>query len=170
MTKKIYWKDFLPILKESLEEYKELMNDCENDKYKIYYLPHEVIYNGWGDYYGHERKNRKAYWAKGYELMNIDTITYEELRYYLNNRLYRKDYLEMIPFLKRIYLYKKEEYDKETPFVKLLMKKTGIDDEKRVREALTWWKIKNKWKRWLETDDAKAYRMLCRKLCGGGEV
>jgi hypothetical protein len=54
--------------------------------------------------------------------------------------------------------------NEETPFVKLVMGKTGCDDEKRVRGLLTWWKIKNKWKRSLSVDDAKAYRMICRKL------
>lgn len=82
--------------------------------------------------------------------------------------MYRASYLEVIGFMKRVYMFKKREYNEETPFVKLVMEKTGCDDEKKVRELLTWWKIKNKWKRCLRIDDAKAYRMISHKIYKGG--
>jgi hypothetical protein len=122
------------------------------------------VYEGWTDYSGHTRKNRKGYWAAPGELINVDKVTIEEIRYYLNNRLYRSSYLDVIGFMKRVYMFKMREYNEETPFVKLVMGKTGCNDEKKVRELLTWWKIKNKWKRSLDADNAKAYRMICRKL------
>jgi hypothetical protein len=164
--KKPFGKDFFENIEKRRREIEKDLYSARGNKYKIYYQLNDVVYNGWGDVYGHDRKNRKGYWASASELINIDTVTYEEIRYYLNNRLHRKDYIELIPFMKRVYLYKKQEYEKETPFVKLIMGKSGIADESVVREAITWWKIKNKWKRWVETDDAKAYRMIMRKLTG----
>jgi hypothetical protein len=149
------------------ESVRRMENDLKShsgDKYKIYYRRYDTVYEGWTDYHGHERKNRIGYWAAPGEIINVDAVTIEEIRYYLNNRLYRKQYLEVMGFMKRVYMFKKREYAEETPFVKLVMDKSGCDDEKKVRELLTWWKIKNKWKRSLGVDDAKAYRMICRKL------
>jgi hypothetical protein len=162
----VFNKKFFDTLRKEPEKFKERLESHADDEYKIYYELNDTVYNGWGDWRGHDRVNRKGYWATIGELLNIDTVTYEEIRYYLNNRLYRESYLQIMPFLKRVYLYKKQEYDEETPFVKLVMGKSGITDEKTVRDALTWWKIKNKWKRWHKTDDAKAYRMIMKKLAG----
>ena len=32
------------------------------------------------------------------------------------------------------------------------------------KESMRWWKIKNKWKRGLKKDDAKAFRMIGARL------
>jgi len=37
-------------------------------------------------------------------------------------------------------------------------------DEKSVWEAVEWWKYKNKWKRPIEQNDAKALRMIEKRL------
>lgn len=34
----------------------------------------------------------------------------------------------------------------------------------KIRKAVTWWKLKNKWKRAVTKDEAKAVRMILRKL------
>jgi hypothetical protein len=156
------------VFAENVKRMENNLKSHSGDEYKIYYRNYDTVYNGWADYYGHERKNRIGYWAAPGEIINVDTVTMEEIRYYLNNRLYRKQYLKLIGFMKRVYMFKKREYAEETPFVKLVMGKTGCSDEKKVRELLTWWKIKNKWKRSLNIDDAKAYRMICRKLVNTG--
>jgi hypothetical protein len=152
------------VFKKELMRLKKEVESNENDEYKIYYKLNDTVYNGWADWRGHDRVNRKGYWSRPRELINVDTITIEEIRYYLNNRMYRTSYLEVIGFMKRVYMFKRREYHEETPFVELVMGKTGCDDEKKVRDLLTWWKIKNKWKRSLSVDNAKAYRMICRKI------
>jgi hypothetical protein len=125
------------IFKNQLERLKEEVESIESDEYKIYYRNNDWVYGGWSDYSGHTRKNRVGYWARPRELINVDKVTIEEIRYYLNNRMYRASYLEVIGFMKRVYMFKKREYNEETPFVKLVMGKTGCDDEKRVRGLLT---------------------------------
>lgn len=54
-----------------------------------------------------------------------------------------------------------EEWEKD--FIALLAGWSHSSIEK-VEELVTWWKLKNKWKRSLSSDDAKAYRMILRKL------
>ena len=135
----------------------------EGDEFKIYYRNDDTVYKGWNDYEGHKRINRKGVWFDRTQLLNIDNIAFDDIRYYLNNRLYRKDYLTMMPFLKRAYWYKKREAEYEEPFIKLVMGKTGAGRE-TVKEAVKWWKLKNKWRRFVSVDEAKAYRMVCAKI------
>ena len=134
------------------------------DEFKLYKKESGTVYSGWNDYEGHERKNRVGHWFERNSLVNIDEIKQEDIKYYLNNRLYRNNYIEMFGFLKYVYMYKKWEHEKETDFVKLVMGKSGCNDEKKVRSLMTWWKIKNKWRRFLSTDENKAYRMIMSKL------
>ena len=64
---------------------------------------------------------------------------------------------------------KKEEETLENEFVKLIhgipeMAETSISE---IKDAIKWWKLKNKWKRDLMKDDAKALRMITRALKSG---
>jgi hypothetical protein len=55
------------------------------------------------------------------------------------------------------------EIDAEKLFAELIIKETH-KPESYVFEAIKWWKLKNKWKRGINLDDTKAYRMILRKL------
>jgi len=135
-----------------------------SDMFKIYEVKKETIYKGWSDYEGHERKNRVGYWYEREKLLNVDEIELEDIDYYLNNRLYRKDYLKMFTFLKYARMFKLNEHEKEKDFIKLVMDKSGCKNENIVRDCMKWWKIKNKWRRFLTTDEDKAYRMIMSKV------
>jgi hypothetical protein len=37
-------------------------------------------------------------------------------------------------------------------------------NEEAVCEAISWWKLKNKWKRGIMSDDSKALRMIIKRL------
>jgi hypothetical protein len=58
-----------------------------------------------------------------------------------------------------------EERKLEEEFVKLVAGRLGVGDERSplIREQIRHWKLKNKWKRGLMADDAKALRMIERK-------
>jgi len=133
------------------------------DEIKILKKIGGIVYTNWYKD-ANERKNRVSSLIYRENCINIDEVELEDIDYYLNNRLYRKDYIEMFSFLKYVKMYKKWEYENETDFVKLVMNKSGFDDEKKVRDAVKWWKIKNKWRRFLSTDENKAYRMIIGKL------
>ena len=64
---------------------------------------------------------------------------------------------------------KKKEEDEEYDF--LLMVSAQFTDKKpqeellsMAKDAMLWWKLKNKWKRGLKKDDAKAFRMIGARL------
>lgn len=127
------------------------------------------------DYYYDEVKREKRYsfaievdeeW-----LLNYDAISYKDmelLEFYMYTRIGREAYLEYIPLLMEVYKSKKAELEKEQEFVKLLLGTLNYEETQNnkdlVMEKIEWWKIKNKWKRSLNTDDAKAFRMILKEL------
>jgi hypothetical protein len=137
-----------------------IIEDIEGIYYKIKYIPSgdEEVYSEKEGY--HPRKKRLTFLALQSELLNLDEITFEEINYYIHNRLYREDYLGILPNLKMIYQSKKEESIKEQPFIDLLADKFDYSDKEGIRKMLNYWKTKNKWKRFLSTDEGKAFRMI----------
>lgn len=168
-----------------------------NKKYKshnmeylaIYYNPKDEVTKGW-DYWGtsiHERKNNISYKiypryinaeggdGLGYNrkddnIFNYDTISLEELDYYLFDRKHRRDYLNIMPILWELKKNLEEEKKKELEFVKGLIQDMQSKNEKisnpkeSIWEAVEWYKKKNKWKRYLREDDDKAWRMIRKRL------
>ena len=116
-----------------------------------------------------DRKRRVPCRLYSDEVINFDAITLKDVEYYERNRLERPNYLRILPVLSWIRKLKKEEWELESGFVKLCLSMLGWDEkqEGKVRNAIHWWKLKNKWKRSLMTDDAKAVRMIVKKLKNG---
>lgn len=125
----------------------------------------------WDRYSGDmvERKRRVPCQLYSDEVLNFDAITLADVDWYQKNRHERRNYLDMLPVLHWIKKIKQEEWRVETGFVKLVLAKLGWEEvrEPEVRSAIHWWKLKNKWKRNLLTDDAKAVRMIVKKLKSG---
>jgi hypothetical protein len=144
-----------------------ILNEIVDDKwgsfkYKFLYTSDDIVFSYWDA--GHDRKRRVSWFTAKDELLNLDTITFEDIKYYLTTRMYRNEYYYMIHVMKIVYKVKQEEYDKETPFVQLLVGRTGKDEEE-VRKTLNEWKLKNKWKRGVITkNESLAMRMMMRKL------
>jgi hypothetical protein len=125
----------------------------------------EVTYGAGWEYDPHPRKNRVTfrlpiYWE---EWLNYDALTIEEIDYFIHSRYERRDYLSMLPTLYSARKYLLAEQAREAEFVKLVVGRTEAS-EAQVWDAISWWKTKNKWKRGLSKDDAKALRMIERKL------
>jgi hypothetical protein len=101
-------------------------------------------------------------------ILNYDMISLQDVEYYINSRIDRENYLDMIPVLWGIKKLRLQEMEWEKGFVELVAGRNNVPKEK-VWEAIDWWKYKNKWKRPLREDDAKALRMvekhLKRKTC-----
>jgi hypothetical protein len=132
------------------------------ETYIIHYFPQD-----W-----RKRKRRVCFRLYPSEILNFDKITLEDAEYYESNRLYRKDYLSILPTLHWIKLIRKEEQSLEFEFTKFIAGKLGWDESgyPEIRKEINHWKLKNKWKRDLTMDEAKAVRMILKKLSLKKEV
>jgi len=100
-------------------------------------------------------------------IIDFDAITEEEIVYYLNSRLSRTEYREMIPILKTCAEVKRAEARVEAPFRELLIgqchKEYKVDIvtiAETIDELIKWWKFKNRTHRALTSDDRKALSMI----------
>ena len=81
----------------------------KKDKYKILYFEER--------YYGDTKKKRTAIWLNKDEFFNISQTTEKDLKYYLNDRRERENYLDMLPKIKLAYKYfKTKAYEREDYF------------------------------------------------------
>lgn len=144
----------------------------------IRYNPKDEIWNSWDRWdSGHERKVRVTFRLRPeYDwdwLIDIDNISIEDIDYYLDSRLHRRHYLHMMPMLWEIRKQLEKEKEAEKDFVTMIAgillnehaKKKNLEQiTEMVWEAVKWWKTKNKWKRALDQDNAKALRMIVNHL------
>lgn len=83
--------------------------DEKKDKYKILYFEER-----WSD---DTKKKRTAIWLNKDEFFNISQTTEKDLKYYLNDRRERENYLDMLPKVKLAYKYfKTKAYEREDYF------------------------------------------------------
>lgn len=83
--------------------------DEKKDKYKILYFEER-----WSD---DIKKKRTAIWLNKDEFFNISQTTEKDLKYYLNDRRERENYLDMLPKVKLAYKYfKTKAYEREDYF------------------------------------------------------
>lgn len=116
-----------------------------------------------------ERKNKLG-WLCGSdesEVLNYDKISLEDIEFYLNSRVDRPNYLDMLPILKYLRKKRLEEIEWEKYFVKMVVgevMKASTESEENIEkivwEAIDWWKYKVIWKRPITEDDEKALRMI----------
>ncbi len=133
----------------------------------IRYNPKDEIWYPY-DYKGvHERKRRIPVFLYSDEVLNFDSITLEDVEYYMTNRIYRNEYLSLMRVLHFVRKQKRKERELEDNFIRFMLGKLNLADNKenfdKFRELARWWKLKNKWKRELTADDAKAVRMIERR-------
>jgi hypothetical protein len=128
---------------------------------KIYYNPKDEIFNPNGYQYT-QRKRNIPFWLYSDECLNFDNITVEDCLYYIHNRNERKNYLTLLPALHYILELKKQESSVEDHFCRLIQGRMSLKDDETslIKEAIKWWKLKNKWKRDVFVDESKALRMI----------
>lgn len=146
---------------EGIYTVEEVENKWKRDKDKslaIRYMPSDR-------YRYDERKNKVVFMIDVYDdlCINYDEISEDDLQYYLENRIDRVNYLTVLPVLYELKNRLAEERESEKDFVRMIAGQENVT-EQQVWDCLYWWKNKNKWKRALTVDDAKAYRMICKRL------
>lgn len=139
----------------------------------IKYKPSKEARSGWGDWEGHDRKNNVSFKIdpKDRFILNYDQISLEDVEFYLNSRVDRPNYLEMMPVLEKIKDERIKEYKQEREFFRFVVERNISKlklDEKIIREMVVdsaaWWKYKNKWKRPILKDDTLALRMIEKRI------
>jgi hypothetical protein len=117
----------------------------------------------WSGYY--ERKNKITFGfdPASDQVLNYDGISLDDVEYYLNDRVQRQHYANMLPLLERIRVERLAEIEQEKDFVALIAHQNGVD-EQTVWALVEWWKTKNKWKRPIRNDDTLALRMISKRL------
>ena len=104
--------------------------------------------------------------------MHWDRLSIEDVDFYINSRVDRPNYLEMMPILVKIKALLIEEATKESPFIRLLIgslmpKLPNLSMEQiaeRVKRCIAWWKEKNMIKRAIDKDDVLAIRMIEKRV------
>lgn len=96
-------------------------------------------------------------------ILNYDEIDLDSVRYYISDRLERRNYQNILPTLYKIRAERLKEQVYEAPFVTLIANDLGCD-EAQVWEAVFWWKYKTIGHRGLGEDEAKAWRMIRKRV------
>lgn len=140
--------------------------ETDEENLRFLYLPGDKVWHEWtcNDSGGlRPRKNRVGFRFYNSEVLNYDQISLDDIEFYLGSRVDRHDYVSMISLLWKLKKQRRAELEREKHFVKLVVQRNDVE-EKVVWDAVKWWKYKNKWKRPLEQDDAKALRMIERRI------
>lgn len=135
------------------------------------YLQEEGYY-GSKNWVHRKPKNKGSFWfaKSGKFYINFDLVNPDDVEYYLNDRLSRRDYMDMFPLLTRVRDMAVKEAKQEAPFRKLLT--STIRDtykldqnaaERLVNILVPWYKFKNKIHRSLKKDEKKAMRMIMKE-------
>ena len=113
-----------------------------------------------------ERKNRIAFkvYTDEREVLNYDALDLETVEYYLNNRVNRTDYLDVMPMLESVHEKLVEETELEKSFIMMLKGAVPNVSEELIKETIKWWKLKNKVKRPITANDSLAYKQILSKL------
>jgi hypothetical protein len=140
-------------------------------KWSFLYLPRDDIYTGWDEDTStsyRQRRKRIRWRCYATEVIAFDAISPKYVEYLLNNRHERTKYENYFDMLMYWAQKKREEEEKELPFVELILSQCGLNprDAKnteeilRVKRLVRWWKLKTKYTRTLQNDEAKALRMI----------
>jgi hypothetical protein len=142
------------------------------------YLPDETIWVGWDEEEQSSyrlRKKRVRWYCDDTEIVALDAISLRYVSYLVNNRYERREYETLLRVLMGWSEVIREEQEKETPFVELLLQQAGLnprdpsneEEMNRARRLIRWWKLKTKETRTLGSDEPKALRMILKEFKKG---
>jgi hypothetical protein len=163
------WQNWYPGAPDSgLYTVEEMMKSKKGstNKFRILYMPNRYV-----GPYGDERKRRMSFilYKDDATVLNYDMMSLDDINYYIENRTDRHNFLRMLPVLIGLKKMRLQEIEDEKGFVSLISSKYGFK-EKAIWKAIDWWKYKVIWKRPIRKDDAKAWRMISKKLSGKEQV
>jgi hypothetical protein len=132
----------------------------------FYYERHDRNWRSWGNE-GYVRRASCTIYPDDRFILNFDAATEEDLRFFLESRADRPDYMFMLPLIRYALARKAEERAAEAPFRLLLAGQIAAAHGIEIAEAeaalddlVRWWKFKNRTHRALTSDDSLALRMI----------
>lgn len=138
-------------------------------RYKILYLPNDEVYDPDSIYTWESRPRKRRIGYNLFEsdefVLNYDSLTLDDVEFYIGRRIERRKYQEILPILYQAYRELKQEKAKEDEFIEYFARVEGYSIES-IKEAVQWWKSKNIWKRPISEDNKKAWRMIRKRLKG----
>lgn len=147
---------------EQVQRFKSRWISEERDHFRIYYMPGDrTRYRSSWD----PEPRRQGLWIEARDefVLNYDAFNMEDINYYVSNRIYRREYLSIIPQLFNLRDLRLAEIEEEKLLVENFAKRYEVP-EPMVWDALNWWKRKNKLQRPMREDESKAWRMIRRRL------
>lgn len=143
-----------------------LEGQLEDSKYFIK-IPNDT--ERWQEWDNNTPKRKVLYKVYDYDrIINYDLCTLDDIDYYTHSREDRRNYLEMMPILLTLKSKLIEDKKLETDFTKMMydefIRESINVEEWIISKAIDWWKVKNKWKRSISIDDAKAFRMIKKHI------
>lgn len=151
---------------ESMEN-RRTWSNYSYEEARFLYLPKSEIpvYDRYGFAGYKDREKRVSFYVSPKEdyVINYDDIELEDVDFYIRNRLERKNYMRVMPIL--IYMRKVliQEREYEQKLVNLIANELKCD-QTLVWDSIKWYKTKVKLHRAVEEDNAKAWRMIRRKI------
>jgi hypothetical protein len=133
-------------------------------RFSLNWNPEDEIYNPkTREYY--KRKTSIPFYLLDNDdfILNYENLSLEDLDFYINDRVNRRDYAKMMPVMRGIRAQRLQELEWENNFVKFLCGRIGREDTVAWRviwDSISWWKTKVIDKRPLKKEDAKAVRMI----------
>lgn len=102
-------------------------------------------------------------------IVPIDTVTVEDIQYYLGARSERHAYADMFPLLQAALAFKSREQQEEAPFraaliAQLMMASGTVNPDQEADDLIAWYKTANRWHRALTADNTKASRLILAEL------
>ena len=160
----------------SKEEPHTIAEDMGDDfgwKWNFLYLPDETIWTSWE---GKKRTRRARFCCYTDEVWPVDFVSLRVVEHLLADRSQREHYHRFFHIFSRWHSIKREEAALERPFVNLVLSRAGHDPRSateatraRAERVLRWWKLKTKTHRTLDTDEAKALRMVLKAFQRGDD-
>lgn len=134
-------------------------------KYSFLYLPEDRIWDsdGWDS---HKRKKRVRFYVYEDEVVPYDAISPRVVKHLLLDRGQREHYADYFKLLLHWYRLKVAERKRERPFIDLMLRTSTMGDpdsetdRARAERLVRWWKMKTKEVRDIDSDSAKALRMI----------
>jgi len=160
----------------------KIIDEKWGPRHSFLYLPDEELWvkghcdwrGRWESGYEKPRTRKVRFYAYSDEILPVDFMSWRVLEHLIRDRNQRAEYGRFFTKAFHWWKAKKEESERERPFVDLVLKQCGVGLGNEVARArcerlVRWWKLKTKHHRDIGVDEAKALRMITKAFASGDD-